>query len=134
MNASIQEVTVVSRAGGGLLRFVEAVMGYCAVAKEIKPKRDKVARLENVFHKSKKELDKVVHGKTTAHHPPFPSATSLNHALHHLTRSSSFRPNREGIRKWKNSPILQYSNTVLHLFFFIRTPFIRTSRLKSPQK
>ena len=62
MNATIQEVTVVSRARGGLLRFVEAVMGYCAVAKEIKPKRDKVARLENVFHKSKKELDKVVNG------------------------------------------------------------------------
>ena len=65
MNATIQEVTVVSRAGGGLLRFVEAVMGYCAVAKEIKPKRDKVARLENVFHKSKKELDKVVNGEMT---------------------------------------------------------------------
>ena len=95
MNASIQEVTVVSRAGGGLLRFVEAVMGYCAVAKEIKPKRDKVARLENVFHKSKKELDKVVHGKTTAHHPPFPSATSRNHALHHLTATVTLAESRK---------------------------------------
>ena len=40
----------VSRAGAGLLKFVEAVMGYCAVAREIKPKREKVAKLERNFH------------------------------------------------------------------------------------
>ena len=32
----------ISKAGTGLLKFVEAVMGYCVVAREIKPKRDKV--------------------------------------------------------------------------------------------
>ena len=64
MGATFQEVQVISRAGAGLLRFVDAVMGYCAVAKEIKPKREKVARLEKVFHQSKKELDKVV-GEST---------------------------------------------------------------------
>jgi len=32
-----------SRAGAGLLKFVEAVMGYCAVFKEIKPKREKAS-------------------------------------------------------------------------------------------
>lgn len=31
-----------SKAGLGMLKFVEAVMGYCDVFKEIKPKRDKV--------------------------------------------------------------------------------------------
>ena len=54
MGATIQEVQVISRAGAGLLRFVDAVMGYCAVAKEIKPKREKVARrleLMKSFHK-----------------------------------------------------------------------------------
>lgn len=39
-----QEMKNVSRAGAGLLKFVEAVMGYCSVAREIKPKREKVAR------------------------------------------------------------------------------------------
>ena len=34
----------VSTAGAGLLKFVEAVMGYCSVAREIKPKREKVWR------------------------------------------------------------------------------------------
>lgn len=32
----------VSKAGLGMLKFVEAVMGYCDVFKEIKPKREKV--------------------------------------------------------------------------------------------
>lgn len=33
---------VVSRAGLGMLKFVEAVMSYCDVFKEVKPKREKV--------------------------------------------------------------------------------------------
>lgn len=37
----------ISRAGAGLLKFVEAVMGYCAVAREIKPKREKVCANNN---------------------------------------------------------------------------------------
>lgn len=32
----------VSKAGLGMLKFVEAVMGYCDVFREIKPKREKV--------------------------------------------------------------------------------------------
>ena len=32
----------ISRAGGGLFKFVKAVLGYCEVARQIKPKRDKV--------------------------------------------------------------------------------------------
>lgn len=33
----------VSKAGLGMLKFVEAVMGYCDVFREIKPKREKVS-------------------------------------------------------------------------------------------
>lgn len=34
----------VSKAGLGMLKFVEAVMGYCDVFREIKPKREKVSQ------------------------------------------------------------------------------------------
>lgn len=39
----------ISKAGYGLLRFVEAVLGYCAVYKEVRPKKEKVAALETEF-------------------------------------------------------------------------------------
>ena len=32
----------ISKAGGGLYKFVRAVLGYCDVARQIKPKREKV--------------------------------------------------------------------------------------------
>ena len=42
LNITIPEMKEVSTAGSGLLKFVNAVMGYCSVAREIKPKREKV--------------------------------------------------------------------------------------------
>lgn len=36
----------ISKAGYGLLCFVEAVLKYCVVFKEVKPKKDKVQALE----------------------------------------------------------------------------------------
>ena len=42
---SVDTMKSISKAGTGLLKFVEAVMGYCVVAREIKPKRDKVRLL-----------------------------------------------------------------------------------------
>ena len=63
MNATVEEVEVVSKAGGGLLKFVVAVMGYCAVYKEVKPKKMKVAALEKEYDKNKKALDKVIAGE-----------------------------------------------------------------------
>ena len=39
---SLEEMKNISTAGYGLLKFVEAVMLYCAVLKEVKPKREKV--------------------------------------------------------------------------------------------
>lgn len=43
LNTTIEEMEAVSKAGLGMLKFVEAVMGYCDVFREIKPKRDKVS-------------------------------------------------------------------------------------------
>lgn len=36
----------ISKAGYGLLSFVEAVLQYCKIFKEVKPKQDKVFALE----------------------------------------------------------------------------------------
>ncbi|XP_028911199.1 dynein heavy chain 10, axonemal isoform X3 [Ornithorhynchus anatinus] len=59
LNTTFEEMEAVSKAGLGMLKFVEAVMGYCDVFKEIKPKRDKVARLERNYFLSKRELEKI---------------------------------------------------------------------------
>ena len=42
LGVSVQEMKSISTAGFGMMKFVEAVMGYCDVAREIKPKREKV--------------------------------------------------------------------------------------------
>ncbi|KAM4616801.1 dynein axonemal heavy chain 10 [Polymixia lowei] len=59
LNTSFDEMQAISKAGSGMLKFVEAVMGYCDVAREIKPKREKVARLEKNFFQSKRELERI---------------------------------------------------------------------------
>ncbi|KAM5191717.1 dynein axonemal heavy chain 10 [Mantella aurantiaca] len=59
LNATFEEMEAISKAGLGMLKFVDAVMGYCDVAKEIKPKREKVAKLERNYHMSKRELEKI---------------------------------------------------------------------------
>ncbi|XP_063051673.1 dynein axonemal heavy chain 10 [Engraulis encrasicolus] len=59
LNTCLEEMLGISRAGAGMLKFVEAVMGYCDVAREIKPKREKVARLERNFFQSKRELERI---------------------------------------------------------------------------
>uniref|UniRef100_A0A182IR22 AAA+ ATPase domain-containing protein n=1 Tax=Anopheles atroparvus TaxID=41427 RepID=A0A182IR22_ANOAO len=43
----LEEMQSISKAGYGLLKFVRAVLGYCDVFKEIKPKKDRVAFLES---------------------------------------------------------------------------------------
>ena len=42
LDTTQDEMKTISKAGAGLFKFVSAVMGYCAVAREIKPKREKV--------------------------------------------------------------------------------------------
>ncbi|CAJ0949994.1 unnamed protein product [Ranitomeya imitator] len=59
LNATFEEMEAISKAGLGMLKFVDAVMGYCDVAKEIKPKREKVAKLERNYHMSKRELERI---------------------------------------------------------------------------
>ncbi|XP_076804944.1 dynein axonemal heavy chain 10-like [Clavelina lepadiformis] len=59
LGVSVNEMKSISTAGFGMMKFVEAVMGYCDVAREIKPKREKVARLERNYHQSKRELDRI---------------------------------------------------------------------------
>ncbi|TRY94050.1 hypothetical protein DNTS_011956 [Danionella cerebrum] len=48
LNTSLEEMQAISKAGSGMLRFVEAVMGYCDVA-----------RLERNFFQSKRELERI---------------------------------------------------------------------------
>ncbi|CAM9556184.1 unnamed protein product [Bubo scandiacus] len=59
LNTTFSEMELVSRAGLGMLKFVEAVMSYCDVVKEVRPKREKVARLERNYYLSKRELEKI---------------------------------------------------------------------------
>jgi dynein heavy chain len=55
----VSKMKTISIAGAGLLKFVYAVIGYNAVFREVKPKKDKVARLEKEFHDSARELEKI---------------------------------------------------------------------------
>ncbi|KAK7889071.1 hypothetical protein WMY93_024631 [Mugilogobius chulae] len=59
LKTSFKEMQGISRAGAGMLKYVEAIIGYCDVAKTIKPKREKVARLEKNFYQSKRELERI---------------------------------------------------------------------------
>eukprot|EP01135_Chromosphaera_perkinsii_P002697 Nk52_evm65s226 gene=Nk52_evmTU65s226 len=59
MDISYDDMKVISKAGAGLLKFVNAVIGYCNVAREIKPKREKVARLEKTYQLAVRELKKI---------------------------------------------------------------------------
>jgi dynein heavy chain len=41
----------ISKAGYVLLKFVEAVLTYCAVYREVKPQKDRVAQLQRDYEK-----------------------------------------------------------------------------------
>ena len=49
LDMTIEEMREKSKAGAGLLKFVTAVIGYCEVAREVKPKREKVSGVQNIF-------------------------------------------------------------------------------------
>ncbi|CAG9136919.1 unnamed protein product [Plutella xylostella] len=42
----------ISKAGYGLLKFVQAVLGYCAVYREVKPKKERVEQLEKEYQEA----------------------------------------------------------------------------------
>ncbi|RMC05733.1 hypothetical protein DUI87_17276 [Hirundo rustica rustica] len=59
LNTTWEEMEAISRAGLGMLKFAEAVVTYCDVVKTVKPKEEKVARLERNYELSKRELEKI---------------------------------------------------------------------------
>ena len=50
MDTDYARMKEISKAGGGLYKFVSAVLGYCSVAREIKPKREKVRALVQCYY------------------------------------------------------------------------------------
>ncbi|XP_055618804.1 dynein axonemal heavy chain 10 isoform X2 [Toxorhynchites rutilus septentrionalis] len=63
----LDDMQTISKAGFGLLKFVRAVLGYCDVYREVKPKKDRVAFLEaeldsqiKLLNKLTKEINKLV--------------------------------------------------------------------------
>ena len=49
LDMTVEEMKEKSSAGAGLLKFVVAVIGYCDVAREVKPKRDKVRKTHKLL-------------------------------------------------------------------------------------
>lgn len=49
----------ISKAGYGLLKFVRAVLGYCDVFKEVKPKKERVQFLEAELDSQVKTLQRL---------------------------------------------------------------------------
>uniref|UniRef100_A0A5K3FBS4 AAA domain-containing protein n=1 Tax=Mesocestoides corti TaxID=53468 RepID=A0A5K3FBS4_MESCO len=56
---TMDQMQSISRAGSGLLRFVHAVLGYYTVLKDVRPKREMVAKLEKTFHQNERDLDRI---------------------------------------------------------------------------
>nr|XP_046467282.1 dynein axonemal heavy chain 10 [Neodiprion pinetum] len=54
----MEQMKTISKAGYGLYKFVIAVLDYCAIFKEVKPKIDKVQMLEAEAEKARKALEK----------------------------------------------------------------------------
>lgn len=57
--SKLDEMKQISKAGNGLLKFVLAVLGYCDVFKEIKPKKERVQFLETELDNQVKMLQKL---------------------------------------------------------------------------
>lgn len=55
----LDEMQNISKAGYGLLRFVQAVLGYCAVYREVKPKKERVEALQKEYNTAKRSLEKL---------------------------------------------------------------------------
>lgn len=65
-NSKLDEMKSISKAGYGLYQFVLAVLGYCDVYKEVKPKKERVEALESelstqmeMLQKFETELDQL---------------------------------------------------------------------------
>ena len=49
MQISVEKLRPVSRVGAELLKFINAVLDYCDVLKDVRHKREKVAKLEKLL-------------------------------------------------------------------------------------
>lgn len=58
-STKLEEMASISKAGYGLLKFVQAVLGYCAVFRDVKPKMEKVEQLQNDYNTAKRFLEKL---------------------------------------------------------------------------
>ncbi|CAH1165598.1 unnamed protein product [Phyllotreta striolata] len=58
-SSKLSEMKNISKAGYGLLRFVQAVLGYCEVFKEVKPKKEKVEQLQKDFATAQRFLERL---------------------------------------------------------------------------
>ncbi|XP_076299453.1 dynein axonemal heavy chain 10-like [Lasioglossum baleicum] len=57
-STKLDQMQNISKAGFGLYKFVLAVLDYCAVFREVKPKIDRVAELEAESEKARKALER----------------------------------------------------------------------------
>uniref|UniRef100_A0A336KTI1 CSON011058 protein n=1 Tax=Culicoides sonorensis TaxID=179676 RepID=A0A336KTI1_CULSO len=55
----LDKMKEISKAGNGLLKFVKAVLGYCDVYKEVRPKKERVAFLEKELESQISLLEKL---------------------------------------------------------------------------
>lgn len=58
-SSKLDDMQSISKAGYGLLRFVQAVLGYCAVYREVKPKKERVEQLQREYDQAKHSLEKL---------------------------------------------------------------------------
>nr|XP_023024309.1 dynein heavy chain 10, axonemal [Leptinotarsa decemlineata] len=58
-STKLEDMATISKAGYGLLKFVQAVLGYCAVYKEVRPKQERVEQLQNDYNAAKRFLEKL---------------------------------------------------------------------------
>ncbi|VDM31178.1 unnamed protein product [Hydatigera taeniaeformis] len=56
---NMQQMQLVSRAGAGFLKFILAALGYCEVLKDVRPKREKIAKLEKLLTQNEHDLEGV---------------------------------------------------------------------------
>lgn len=58
-SSKLEEMKSISKAGYGLLRFVKAVLGYCDVFREVRPKKERVQFLEQELDVQVKTLNRL---------------------------------------------------------------------------
>ncbi|XP_066140827.1 dynein axonemal heavy chain 10 [Euwallacea fornicatus] len=74
-SSKLNELVSISKAGFELYNFAQAVLGYCAVYREVKPKKDRAEQLQNEYKSAKSDLEKL-----------FNEISKLEETLDHLKK------------------------------------------------